>query len=99
MARASDMEPLPLHLFCQGSIIVSHSYDFWKRQAICVGVDERYRLHIYAASLMAELISRFEQSGMGTTGTVIDVDVHTIINNARRVPIAKPKSEVHSQFL
>jgi ribosomal protein S18 acetylase RimI-like enzyme len=41
-----------------------------------INVDERYRLHKYASSLMAELISRFKQSGVGTIRTVIDVDDH-----------------------
>jgi GNAT superfamily N-acetyltransferase len=47
------------------------------------GVDERYRLHKYASSLMAELISRFKQSGVGTIRPVIDVDDHLLMSFLR----------------
>jgi hypothetical protein len=46
-------------------------------------VDERYRLHKYALSLMAELIPRFTQSGVGTIRTAIDVDDQLLMSSLR----------------
>jgi GNAT superfamily N-acetyltransferase len=48
-----------------------------------IGVDERCRLHKYASSFMAELISRFTQSGAGTIRPVIDADGHLLMSFLR----------------
>lgn len=48
-----------------------------------IGVDKRYRLRKCASMLMAEFVSRFKQSGVGTIRTVIDVDDHLLMSFLR----------------
>lgn len=48
-----------------------------------IGVDKRYRLRKYASSLMTELLLRFQQGGVRTVRTVIDVDDHLLMSFLR----------------
>jgi len=49
--------------------------------------------------LAGELSRVLQEIDHITSATLRSVTVHTIINNARRVSIAKPKSEIQSQLL
>jgi ribosomal protein S18 acetylase RimI-like enzyme len=64
-----------------------------------IGVDERYRLQRCASTLMAELISRFKQSGVGAIRTVINMDDHLLMSFLRSFGMtAGPFVELEMNF-